>query len=77
MKPGRYIILDKDDIEKTPYWVHSDFNMLDILEIIETADEPEYVKYIYVGDMIIRERVYFEFMQLKLAPYSSLMEELI
>jgi hypothetical protein len=74
MKPGRYIILYKNDMEKTPYWVHSDFNMLDILEI---TNETEYVKYSYVGDKIIRERGYFEFMEIKLAPYSSLMEELI
>ncbi len=77
MKPGRYIILDKGDIDKLPWWVHFDFYMLDILEIIEVRDEPEYVKYTYVGDKIIRERGYFEFTQLKLAPYSLLMEELI
>jgi hypothetical protein len=74
VKLGRYIILYKNDIEKTPHWVHSDFNMLDILEIIEETEE---IRYMYVGDKIIRERDCFEFMQLKLVPFSSLMEELI
>ena len=73
MKPGRYIIVDKADFE-TPYWDHSDFNMLDILEIDEEKEE---VKYMYVGDKILRHRDYFQFSQLKLAPHSPLMEELI
>jgi hypothetical protein len=69
MKPGRYIIL-----EKTAFWVHSDFDMLDILEITEKE-----IKYEYVGDKdkIVRCRYYVEFIQLKLAPHSPLMEELI
>jgi hypothetical protein len=73
MKPGRYVIIDKADFE-TPYWVHSDFNMLDILEILTETNE---ILYRYVGDKILRQRDYKQFMQLKLAPHSPLMEELI
>jgi hypothetical protein len=74
MKPGRYIIINKNDIIETPFWVHSDFNMLDILEIDEEKEE---VRYMYVGDKILRHRDYTQFIKLKLAPHSPLMEELI
>ncbi len=74
MKPGRYIIINKNDIIETPLWVHSDFDMLDILGILTETNE---VKYMYVGDKILRHRDYSQFRQLKLAPYSPLMEELI
>lgn len=73
MKPGRYIIVDKDDFE-TPFWVHTYYNMIDILEILTETNE---ILYRYVGDKILRHRDSKQFMQLKLTPHSPLMEELI
>jgi hypothetical protein len=68
MKPGRYVILNKNH-----YWVYEDYHILDIIEI----DEERGVTYVYVGDKILRNRKYLQFMELKLIPHSSLMEELI